>query len=178
VTPERLQEAARASEVWREMRDPDYARLRRGLSILLVGLRQGFGQERLHQYVRALEALILPEQGKTKKQFVHRCQTFGGSHQDIATILSEAFDMRSDVEHLHAWDRALTGRPVPDRKSLAMKRTRQMEGVACSAYCRILSEADVRRHFGSDESIADFWALSEERRRSIWRTPFDLSAVP
>jgi hypothetical protein len=177
VTPERLQEAARVSEVWREMRDPDYARFKRGLFVLLDGLCQEFARDRLHQYVRALEALIVPEQGKTKKQFVHRCQTFGGNHQDVATLLSEAFDMRSDVQHLHAWDRSLAGCPIPDRQSLAMKRTRQMEGLACAAYRRILSETLVRHHFQSDEAIARFWALPDEKRRSNWGAPFDVLAL-
>jgi hypothetical protein len=158
------------------MQDAEYARFKRGLVVLLDGLHQEFGQERLHQYVRALKALILPDLGRTTTQFVERCQTFGVGNS-VAALLREAFAMRSAVEHVHAWDHALMAHAAPDRESLAMRRTRQMEGLACAAYRRILSETDVRDHFRSDESIAAFWALPDEQRRSIWGDPFDVGAV-
>ena len=49
-------------------------RIIRGLVTLFDGLKQT-GQDRLHQFVRSLEALILPDIGSTQKQFAHRCQT-------------------------------------------------------------------------------------------------------
>ena len=55
----------------------DVAQFRRvtyGLETLFKGLREEMGQDRLHQFVRSLEALVLPKQGETKKNFVHRCQ--------------------------------------------------------------------------------------------------------
>ena len=174
VTPERLEEAARASMVWREMRDSDYDRFKRGLFILLDGLRQRFGKERLHQYVRALEALTLPHRGE---QFVKRCRTFSADGEAAEKLLVEVYRMRNAVEHVHEWDRALKTYPVPDREPLAMRRTRQMEGLACAAYRRVFSEPDVRVHFRSDDSIAAFWKLPDEPRRSIWGDPFDVSAL-
>lgn len=46
-------------------------------TILLMPLYgEKTGQDRLHQVVRSLEALLLPDIGKTRKQFVQRCHTF------------------------------------------------------------------------------------------------------
>ena len=81
------------------MRDPDYARFKRGLSVLLDGLRQEFGQERLHQYVRALEALTLPHRSQ---QFVRRCKTFSADGEAAEKLLAEVYRMRNAVEHMHA----------------------------------------------------------------------------
>jgi len=179
VTVQRLSDAADASRIWRELIEvgQDFARVRRGLSVLLDGLRQNFGQERLHQYVRAIEATILPEQGQTRRQFVSRCQTFAGVDPAIATTLGEAFDMRSAVEHVHEWDRALASRPASERESFAMKRTRQLEFLACGIYRRILTTPAVRDHFRSDDSIRSYWSLRDDYRRCVWGEALDVRGI-
>ena len=72
-----------------------FRRVIRGLHTLLKGLRET-GQDRLHQFVRSLEALTFPKIGSTKNQFAHRCQTFAG---DTRALLLEAYEIRSDTEH-------------------------------------------------------------------------------
>jgi len=58
--------------------------------------------ERLHQFSRCIEGLILPNVGKTEKQFVSRTELFvGPSHHDIMRTL---YQMRSKVEHMHEYD--------------------------------------------------------------------------
>lgn len=68
ISHERLANAASLALNWQKMlaQDDQFVRLKRGLNVLLDGLQQQFGQERLHACVRSLEALILPEIGKTK----------------------------------------------------------------------------------------------------------------
>jgi hypothetical protein len=58
-----------------------FRRVVRGLVTLFKGLQET-GQDRLHQFVRSLEALILPDIGSTQKQFAHRCQTFARAGDD------------------------------------------------------------------------------------------------
>lgn len=53
------------------MSPSSFGRFGRRLHYLLNGLREAAGQDRLHHFVRALEALILPEPGATRKQFAH-----------------------------------------------------------------------------------------------------------
>jgi hypothetical protein len=92
-----------------------------GLNVLFSGLRET-GQERLYQLVRSLEALILPDTGKTKKQFIHRCQTFVTPGASAQLALQEIFDMRSDTEHLQ--DRSppcrSSARQPPDNEQLLL----------------------------------------------------------
>lgn len=58
--------------------------------------------ERLHQFCRCIEGLILPNVGKTEKQFVSRTELFvGPSHHDTMRAL---YKMRSKVEHMHDYE--------------------------------------------------------------------------
>lgn len=179
VTAQALSAAADVSRIWYDVIDveQEFARVRRGLAVLLDGLRQRFGQERLHQCVRAIEAVILPEQGKTRRQFISRYQAFAGTDSEIAGALGEAFDMRSAVEHVHEWDRALASHPVSDREPVAMKRTRQIEFLACGIYRRILTVPILREYFRSDGSIRTYWSLSAECRRAVWGETLDVRGV-
>jgi len=103
LTLSRLEQATRFRQVVADMEPlrPEFERVVRGLKILMDGLTQTYPDERIHQFVRSLEALILPEPGQTKRQFVHRCQTFAKAGTATRTILEEAFDLRSNTEHLH-----------------------------------------------------------------------------
>ena len=55
--------------------------------------------DRLHQFSRCIDGLILPDAGKTKQQFRSRTELFiGPRHHDM---MGEIYDVRSAVEHLH-----------------------------------------------------------------------------
>ncbi len=161
-----------------ERQTPKFARFIRGLNILMAGLREQSGQERLHQFVRSLEALIIPDTGKTRRQFVHRCQTFATAAPQIAAALAEAFDMRSDAEHLHDWNRALGSHSAAERENIALLRTRQMERLAAFSYERIIGNSSVWSHFDTDDSQSAFWSLSEAARILVWGAQLSLAAIP
>ncbi|MGA2184370.1 MAG: hypothetical protein ABSH47_15210 [Bryobacteraceae bacterium] len=148
-----------------------------GLNTLFNGLKEA-GQDRLHQFVRSLEALVLPDIGKTEKQFVHRCQTFARAGNDTRTLLLEAFHMRSDTEHLQPWEGAVQDYPADQREDVYWQRTRQIEHLACDAYSRLLRDHALREHFRTDASIAGFWKLPDDRRRMLWGTPLDIALEP
>jgi len=154
-----------------------FRRALRGLNTLLKGLKET-GQDRLHQFVRSVEALILPSIGSTRSQFAHRCQTFARASEDTRALLLEAFDMRSDTEHLHEWDRAAKGYPASQREDRCWQRTRQIEQLACHAYTRLLSDATLRAHFRTEAAIAAFWKLPDDKRRELWGTPLDVTLEP
>lgn len=179
VTRARLEEAARAAVTLQAMRatPSEFERLVRGVQALAEGLVHSHGHDRLHQFMRAIEALILPRTGRTRRDFVHHCQTFLVPNRRLEALLGEAFDMRSDTEHLHAWDRSLQRYPRAQREQKALHRTRQIEKLACAAYLRILEEAAVRGHFRTEATQASFWALPEPQRRTAWGRPLDLTRV-
>jgi len=181
VTLSKLEQAAYLASVYETLRVPQgtYVRFRRGLNILLDGLRQENGQERLHQFVRALEALVLPEIGNTKRQFVHRCQTFAVASPDSSDALDQAFDLRSDAEHVHEWNRSIRAASPEDTENIALWRTRQMERLACFAYSRILTEPDILKHFANDTTLAAFWETHDDATRvQLWGGRLELSAIP
>ncbi len=156
-----------------------FRRIIRGLNTLFKGKEEEMGQERLHQFVRSLEALIRPEQGETTKQFAHRCQTFGRAGEDTRTLLLEAFSMRSAAEHLNRWDEAEAAQSYQpgERETVCWQRTLQMERLACDAYSRLLRDRALRDHFRTDDTIAEFWKLQDGQRRQIWGPPVDLAAA-
>ena len=156
-----------------------FRRIIRGLITLFKGLKEKPGQDRLHQFVRSLEALVLPVIGKTRKHFVRRCQTFARAGHDTCDLLSEAFDMRSDTEHLHPWDKAVENKYPPDKRAdVCWQRTRQIEHLACDAYSRLLRDPALRKHFRTDDTIAAFWKLPDGQRRGLWDTPLDIAQEP
>ncbi len=78
ITKEWLEDCAVLRDGWAAMgaNETQFRRVVRGLNVLFKGLQEKVGQHRIHQFVRSLEALIFPDIGRTKKQFVHRCQIF------------------------------------------------------------------------------------------------------
>ena len=155
-----------------------FRRVIRGLNTLIKGLKET-GQDRLHQFVRSLEALILPEIGRTKTQFAHRCQTFARASDDTRALLLEAFEMRSDTEHLNPWDKAVEKKyPSDECEDVCWHRTRQIEHLACDAYSRLLHDPDLRKHFQTEDAIAAFWNLPDSQRSGLWSTPLDIAREP
>ena len=154
-----------------------FRRVFRGLVTLFKGLKET-GQDRLHQFVRSLEALILPDIGSTKKQFAHRCQTFACAGNNTRAVLLEAFDMRSDTEHLNPWDRAVQNYRLDQREDVCWHRTRQIERLACDAYSQLLRRPDIREYYRTDAAIAAFWKLPDDQRRALWGKPLDIAQEP
>jgi len=177
VTVERLEEAVAMATVWREMVEGGkYERFIRGAVILREGYKDRFGQNRIHQFTRAIEALIQPDVGGTTKQFKRRPQTFGVKGTSAEQILYESYEMRCDVEHVHAADRFLRKNYPGDQiEVVAALRTRQMEVLARESYRRILTNTEIRKHFETEDSLGAFWALPEEERRKIWGEPIDVT---
>jgi len=150
---------------------PDMQSLRfgRGCQALKTALEQYYASDRLHGFVRALEAIILPAPGKTEKQFISRCALFAGpktSETNIRAVLQEAYRMRCDIEHIHDWDRSLQVHSADDREHVALWRTRQMEELACAIYRKLLLDTNLGSHFQSDSAIDAFWKKPEDEIRA------------
>lgn len=179
VTTDWLEDAVslRAGVTAMETDKTRFRRVIRGLNTLFNGLKET-GQDRLHQFVRSLEALILPDIGRTEKQFVHRCQTFARAGDDTRALLVEAFAMRSDTEHLNPWDEAVQSYPADQRDDVCWHRTRQIEHLASDAYSRLLRDAAIRQHFETEAAIAAFWKLPDDQRRALWGKPHDIAKEP
>jgi hypothetical protein len=55
--------------------------------------------DRLHQYCRCIDGLIVSRQGEAKAQFKSRTELFIGARHH--TLMGDTYAVRSDVEHLH-----------------------------------------------------------------------------
>lgn len=179
VTLERLEKAVQLRRALEEMESTpnDFKRLKWGWRVLMDGLQKKHGEERIHQFARSLEALILPEIGRTKRQFTHRCQTFAKASPNTKQILEEAFELRSMAEHLNDWEQALESSPKDDREIIALHRTRQIEKLASFAYSRILENDTVRSHFMNETKQGEFWKLPDDARKDIWGPQLDLILI-
>jgi hypothetical protein len=83
-------------------------RIFRALSVYVKARSETQLLDRLHQYRRCIDGLILSELGSGTKQFKSRTELFiGPRHHDL---MGELYDLRSDVEqHYQACD--TSGRP-------------------------------------------------------------------
>ena len=125
--------------------------------------------DRIYQYCRCIDGLILPDAGQTRRQFRSRTELFiGPGHHEL---MGELYDVRSAVEHLHenryleSFDRAV-------RLDLAQKEA-IVEYVAQTALARILAKRSLWPHFANTTALGHFWALPPNDRQGIWGDPVD-----
>src|SRR6266446_2062427 len=153
----------------------NWARLRRGLKVLFDGtsLLNKDG-DRLHQLVRAIEAMIKPEIAKTKAQFAHRIsQTLTLANDETRETLLQLFDLRSHVEHMHSVLDALEG-DEPARIATVNRRTRQSDVLARTALLRVVDSDALFAAFRTDADIDAFWQMTDVQRLALWGPRLDI----
>lgn len=161
-------------ELFADVRD-GALRLRRGFRALERAWREPRAEDRLHSSVRAIEALILPDPGHTRRQFIERAGAFaeGGGE-----VLGEIYDLRSKVEHMHFWRDALPAR-MGDRaaEERGSVRSLQAERIATSCYRRLFENRELRASFSEEQGIRAFWGEQPDSRIARWGSRVRLSAV-
>jgi len=120
--------------------------------------------DRLHQYCRCIDGLIVPDIGNTKRQFKSRTELFiGPRHHDM---MGETYDVRSDVEHLHE-NKHLEVFDRTARLEL-VKKLEMMQYIVRSALVWIMLESKLWPHFSNTRALQALWALDEQQRRALW----------
>jgi hypothetical protein len=127
--------------------------------------------DRLHQYCRCIDGLIVPDIGKTRNQFKSRTELFIGPRHH--TLMGNTYDVRSSVEHLHE-NRYLEVYERNARLDL-VKKLEMMEYIARKALVRILLDSNLWPHFANTAALQAFWALEESERRKLWGDIIDPS---
>lgn len=154
--------------------DQHYLRLRKGFNAWLSALKEGtYCDARLHQLVRAVEALMKPEIGNTRRQFAHRGQLFAGRGSADRALLNQLFNMRSATEHMNSL-RDLLGDPKGERDKLIELRVLQAEMLAGHIYRRLLTDAKLLAQFQTDDDISAFWKRPIDELANVWGPPIDL----
>lgn len=156
--------------------NPDFRRLRAGYLALASGIEEPQPEERLHQFVRALDGLMAlgPRQGQTV--FAERGQTFVDS-ADVENDLRQMYVLRNTQEHLNDFRAAVAAPNEQEFLRRFSMRGYQAQHTALAVYRRLAEQAALRGRFVSDQSTVTFWALPDGTRGQIWGTKVDLDAV-
>jgi hypothetical protein len=133
--------------------------------------------DRLHQFVRCMEGLILPDQGSTRSQFVHRAQTFALANEAATVALGQIYDIRSKVEHLHYPLSLIPGNTVKEKEDLLYRRVRQADALARFAVRHVLESEALTEAFKTDENIDAFWHQPDGDRVARWGDRLDLDLI-
>jgi hypothetical protein len=155
----------------------DYLRVRLGMTALSRGMSEPLMQERMHEYVRSLEALAKTEIGRSEAQFIHRCQTFAVASDEVRSILNESYKIRSAVEHMNPVEGVYPGRALADIKHILGQRIRQIEALASSTYLRIATSAPHGQLFQTDAAISDFWCKPDHERNALWGKRLNIAEI-
>lgn len=161
--------------------DYSYSRIKRGFTAWHAGITQRDTGARLHQFVRAVDAVVMLEKGEGRSHFTQRCKFFvrvsTGDDKTKKTLLS-LYDLRSADEHLNGFDEVLRSVPEADRSRLIEDRAYQAELLAGRLLGRVFCEASVRQHFQDDDSTRKFWKeLNDDERRAIWGPAISLDEL-
>jgi len=180
ITPELITSADRvAGGIRTTFSSPGtHSRLKRGFAAAwLRGIQDSHGDVRLHQFVRATEALIQPRAGETRRQFIHRGLTFIGASEHNRELLGELFDLRSAAEHMNDLNTVFSEIPSSERNRRGWLTSYQAEVLAGRNYIRIFSNTRLLDIFIEDDSIDRFWKLPDAERKRLWGKPVDLELL-
>ena len=124
-------------------------RIFRALSVYVAARTSMQLLDRLHQYCRCIDGLILSEPGKGAAQFKSRTELFvGPSHHPL---MGDLYAIRSHVEHLHEY-KYLGNFDREERLDLVRKEA-IVEHIARNALAHILLNAGLWPYFGNDGAL-------------------------
>jgi hypothetical protein len=142
-------------------------RIFRALSVYVAARTSMQLLDRLHQYCRCIDGLILSEPGKGSKRFKSRTELFIGPHHH--DMMGRLYAIRSDVEHLHE-HKYLESFDRTERLDLVQKEA-IAEYIARNALAHIVRNPGLWPHFGNTAALAPFWKLDPADRQRLWEAP-------
>jgi len=162
--------------------EKDFVQVKRGLIVFLKGLSENLNYDRLHQFVRSLDALIMSEQGKGATQFRHRCCTFAIHNPRTPVILDNMYELRGRSEHLTDWDGIFPELGEKDQLlqlKIMNQRAQQTEALARQTFRTILTTPSLLEHFRTATSLKNFWSFPDDRRLKLWpnNLKFNLDSI-
>ena len=167
--------------------DNKYMRIRRGLHAWRRAVEESDAHYRLHQFVRAIEAVIKPGRrvNKLTEQFVHRTQFFTGHSPSAAEIVSAFYELRSAAEHMYDLEPVLSTKlqslcskfPAYSPAKIITMLSYQAEVLVRFIYTSILKDANLQNTFIDDDSITQFWDQTDDIIKNTLGNPIDLEAA-
>lgn len=154
-----------------------HLRLRSGFHAWLRAMMEYNGDERLHQFIRATEAVVMPPKGKGTAIFAHRSQLFAGTSAPVQPLLKELYELRNSAEHHNPFVSVLTAYPSTQHERIALERVYQSQLLASDIYRKIFLDPALQAQFGTDTAITAFWTQPWAQQVRSWGAPVDLIAT-
>lgn len=152
-----------------------YGRTIWALNCFMNAITAGHTYERIRNSIRTMEAFLLPDPGKTERQFKSRTELFlGPKHHKL---IGSMYAIRSLIEHLHDPLSLLPGNSQRDKTMSLLGLAFTAEALARYCLQRFLTNPPLRVHFETDSSIEAFWTLDESERSRLWGPRFDVAAA-
>jgi len=150
----------------------DYKRLRRGINALIAGWKMHPATDRLHAFVRALDAVMKLPQGKSRVEFAKRLAVFA-TGSSLTKTADEMYRLRSFDEHLSDWPTQLAHVATADQPEFVSRRTCYAEALASFVYRTLLSDQRLLAMFRTEADVDVFWASGG----ASWTQRADLDAI-
>ena len=135
----------------------DYKRLRRGINALIAGWKMHPATDRLHAFVRALDAVMKLPQGKSRVELAKRLAVFA-TGSALTRTADELYRLRSFDEHLSEWPSQLAHVTPAEQPEFVSRRTCYAEALASFVYRTLLSEPGLLAMFRREADVDAFWA--------------------
>lgn len=147
-----------------------HMRLKRAISAFMAAIHETRHDERLHQFCRCIDGIVLSGKGTGKRDFKTRTALFVGTGHDAVT--DEIYEMRSAVEHLRPAESEATGcSDLRAQRVRVIERAVHAELIARHCLNRILANSNLLQDFENDARIGQFWTEEECKRRAAWGQP-------
>ena len=148
-------------------------RFNRVLNIYAAARANADALERIHQFSRCIDGLILPNAGKTRSQFMSRSETFIGPREHA--LMGAIYDIRSLVEHLREYE--FLEPPSRSGRVELFRKAALIEYLARHCIGRVLLTKTLWPHFSSPAALESFWTLPPADRGQLWGDAIDLPAA-
>jgi len=151
----------------------EFRRLWLGLFSLRRGMRELVLTRRIHDYVQAIEALLMLARTQGEATFLSRASELAVGTAQAQESLRVAWSVRCADEHLEPVEPRVGGDIGP-----IFELTWKMENLALSSYTQLLSDDRLLEHFRTDDSIREYWcAKSAVERLNLWGNRIDLDLL-
>jgi hypothetical protein len=170
-------------QIYRHEPASPYRRLRKGFNCWIHGIQSVDLGERLHFFVRSIEAITKAATGdRSRKQgiaqtFKSRARTFVGTSRSSVAVIDQMYDLRSAIEHSYLVMPKLRNPRGISRKEAFALRALQSEIIASTVYSRIFTKGELRAQLRSEKGLEDFWtSLSDQDREDLFGKAIDIRA--
>jgi len=151
--------------------------LKRGFEAWEKALREQYAEDRLHQLVRALEAIVKTGPNDIGRKFGQRATLFVRGASNPRGYFQEMWKVRSKIEHVERWQDALGSFKNWPKETILRWRAIEAETLVGDVYSRILESKKLRELFVQDTTVDGFWGGLVTQQRKVWGQGIELEKI-